>query len=307
MSFQPTSIIEDKVSRRFFGGLLEAYPTAFTLAPTKRYYLPRETKRVIGHLDFLSESKIAAQRVVECRSQNVFINYEEFTSGSTGKKKQCLRPSISWHIEFSRLRDLLDWAVDFYGIQLPWSQQIFYYSRYGKSSFTYSDNSVPSIYVEKYVYRNVELLFDRLEANKQPFILSGSPSSIIDLIDLGVDQFQPQIILLSGERCPPHLFQRIGQLSRPTLNLIVARELGLIGFQCPTTRLFHLFSRSLSTSRSEEGKLIMSDPANYLTSTPPNLSDSIDPLFEHICECGFTGLSTQRYEGRPYDKGYPAL
>ncbi|MDX8353243.1 hypothetical protein, partial [Cognatiyoonia sp. IB215182] len=148
MSFQPTSITEDKVSRCFFSGLLEAYPTAFTLAPTKRYYLPTETKRVLGHLDFLSESKIAAQRVVECCSQNVFINYEEFTSGSTGNKKQCLRPSISWHLEFSRLRDLLDWAVEFYGNQPPWPQQIFYYSRYGQSSFTYSDNSIPSIHVD---------------------------------------------------------------------------------------------------------------------------------------------------------------
>lgn len=76
----------------------------------------RRSELPLSHADFLTDARAAAQQIVESRSQNVFINYEEFTSGTTGNQKQCLRPSISWHLEFRRLRDLLDWAVEYHGI-----------------------------------------------------------------------------------------------------------------------------------------------------------------------------------------------
>lgn len=307
MSTQLTRILEDKVSRRFFNDLLEAYPSVIQYPPKCRYYLRTKTKTALGSSEFLAEVEAAAQRIVASRSQNVFINYEESTSGTTGSPKQCLRPSISWHLEFRRLRDVLDLAIKCYGIPPPWPDRIFYYSRYGKSSFAYSDKDEPPIHVEKYVYENVEAIFRRMEDQKQPFILSGSPSSIIDLIDLGADQFNPKMILISGERCPEKIFDRIQRVTNPVINLVVAREFGLVGWQCTLTKMFHFFSNSLLISRSQHGKLIVRDPANYLTINPPAEDDDIDILEEHVCECGFEGLSTSYFEGRPYDKGYPAL
>lgn len=276
-------------------------------AQQRRHYLRTKIKTALGRSDFLTEVEAVAQNVASSRSQGVFINYEESTSGTTGSPKQCLRPSISWHLEFQRLRDLLDLSVKCCDISPPWPNRVLYYSKYGTSSFIYSDSDEPCIHVEKYVYGNVEAIFRRMKEEKDSFILSGSPSSIIDLIDLGADEFKPKFIFIAGEQCPDNVFERIQRLASPVINLLVAREFGLVGWQCPLTKIFHFFSNSLLISRSLRGKLVVRDPSNYLTKNIPAETDDIGVLEEHICECGFAGLSTKNFEGRPYDKGYPAL
>ncbi len=307
MTRQSNRIPEDKISRRFFIDLINAYPPASNYQNDSRIYLQARFYEISNREDFFNCAINASEKISKSRSQNVFINYEEFTSGSTGNPKQCLRPSISWHLEFKRLRDLLDNSIRFNHPLSPWPNQIFYYSRYGKSSFSYTDTDVPPLHVEKFVYNNVEVLFQKIEALKEPFILSGSPSSIVDLIDLGIDHFTPAMILISGERCPEPILRKIKGLSASITNLIVAREFGLIGFQCRTTKLYHFFSNCLAISRNQDGKLTVQDPANYLNPKPIVTDDDIGFLEEHVCECGFEGLSTSQFEGRPYDKGYPAL
>lgn len=304
---QQTRIIEDRVSRQYFCELLDSYPAASRYELKARNYLTPAEPELHDGESFLTLANDAADQVVNNRAQNVFVNYEEFTSGSTGRPKQCLRPSISWHLEFKRLRDLLDNVIQNKDLSSPWPTRLFYYSRYGRSTFNYKNTGIPTIHVEKFVYDNVEDLFQKLEDTVEPFILSGSPSSIVDLIDLGVDQFTPTITLISGERCPVHIFDQIERISEAVANMLVAREFGLIGFQCKVSNLYHFFSNCLEISRNKNAELVVKDPSNYLNPSPIVTEDKIGPLEHGICACGFEGLSTAHFEGRPYNKGYPAL
>ena len=300
-------IAEDKVSRVYFRKILNSYPNALLQEGKSNL---DSGPAVLGSPDetnYFDVVKDAVEPVLRAKSQNIFVNYEEFTSGSTGLPKQCLRPSISWHMEFLRLRELVGSAL--LGTTMPFhrANHIMYYSRYGQSSFVYTDTGGPPLHVEKYVYDNVEDMFERLSAFHEPFILSGSPSSMIELLDLGFDQFSPALVLLSGERCPKLIKNRIKILSPHIINMIVARETGLLGFECPLSTTYHFFSNCLKVSRNTAGRLQVADPTNYLRPQPLSTDDEIAELVEDICDCGFNGLSSTKFEGRPYKKSYPAL
>lgn len=256
---------------------------------------------------FFEEIENATKFMNTKEAQNLFKNYEEYTSGSTGKPKQCLRTSLSWHIEFLRLRELLDFTTSNFKGRDGRPQHIFYYSKYGKSSFSYTDTSQKDLHIEKYVYDNVEDLFDRLSAFQRPFILSGSPSSLIELLDLGFEKFTPSIVILAGENCPSHAKVRISQISPTVLNAIVAREVGLLGFQCPGGPSYHYFSNCLRIERDALWRLQIEDPSNYLINHPISTGDDISELQEETCHCGFSGVSSRSFQGRKFDKGYPAL
>ena len=233
----------------------------------------------------------------------LYSSYSDFTTGSTGERKQCFRPSISIHFEFLRLRDLLDGVNCYFGGVN--SRKIIYYSRYGKNSFRYDDYNGSRIIVRKFNYINIQDLFDYLGGERSGFILSGTPSSIVELLDLGVSEFKPELVLLAGEACPEEVRARIEEELGRSINSVVARECGLIGFECPSGGEYHFFDNNIQIRRSGSGSLHVRDPFNYCEpNTEFSLGDQVGYLEHKECVCGFSGLSAPYYKGRPYAKPY---
>ena len=289
----------DNIALAHFSDLIFSYRSVFSNVKS-RFYLRNEIAACNGYADFKREISDACKNIRENTNDFLFRTYEEFTSGSSGEPKKCIRPSISLHLEFMRLRDLLDGCRKW--IQTPSALEILYYSRYGSTSFQYTDRILPSIEIYKYTYDHAQDLYEHMSSSDD-YILSGSPSSIIELAEMGFTEHSPQLIMLSGEHTPSDIWTEISYWSSNLLNVLVAREFGLFGFECFHRDKFHFFSNCLAVTNDSQKKLRVSDPANYLESgSPVTTNDFVDRLFLDECICGFKGTSAHQFQGRNYRK-----
>lgn len=186
--------------------------------------------------------------------------------------------------------------------------QIFYYSRYGHHSFTYIDRYHRPLHITKYVPSTLQHFYDRVTRPSNSFILSGSPSSIIELIDFGFDRVTPTLIILSGENCPIDVRDRILKFCNTVLNIYVAREFGVLGVQCLYSSIFHLFSNCFYFALSDTRNMTVTDPTNYCqTYNSYPVGDQVDYLNKANSKCGIHSQIIANLTGRPYGKPYPAL
>ena len=241
-------------------------------------------------------------------SKNFYL-YDEYSSGHSGKAKTCTRPSISQHLEMRRLKQMLDFL--FANYTSGFCDEIYYYSRYGRTVYEYIDHSNTKLSLKKYTEHNVEKLYKDLRTvNDNSFILSGSPSSIADLYLFEFMNFRPAITLLSGEKCPLDLKTKIARHSDFVVNMYVMREFGLLGFECPKQceGKIHLFSNHFEFNLNDANALLVTDPSNYILKYRKyNTGDVVESInFEH-CKCGVSSTTIRGFSGRNYNKPYPAL
>lgn len=296
----------DGLSWKYFEDILVQYHPQFPVTSGRRLYLPTTLTANGAADEYYRRIEFAARNSNSKAWTDLFLTYRDFTSGSTGEKKDCLRPSISIHLELLRLRDILDYFVKMKSARF--SERIYYYSRYGTNTFRYVDDKQPRIEMLKYVYSNIEHLHDELEERNDPFILSGTPSSIIDLLEIGFGRFSPELVIIAGEECPEDVQIRIEQELAPTINLIVTREFGLLGCKCPTTDRFHFFSNSVRCVSDSSGRLRVTEPLNYcMRYKNYSIDDFVEGFSNDTCICGFQGACASEYKGRSYRKAYPPL
>lgn len=296
----------DGLSREFFKEILCKYYPQFDIDASKRRYLNVSASDISSTQKYFELLKQSVRNNQIPSLQKLFSTYVDFTTGSTGSKKICIRPSVSLHLEHLRLRDLLDGILWSRGTQIV--STIFYYSRYGTSTFTYKDRIFPELTMKKFVYDNVESLYDELRKRHAPYILSGTPSSIVDLLELGFDCFSPELVFIAGEECPGKIRLRIENQLGQVVNLIAAREFGLLGFECPTTDGYHFFDNTVRCTSNGKGQLLVSEPMNYCVPYKNyELGDSVEGFHQHRCSCFFRGPYVSAYKGRPYGKAYPPL
>jgi hypothetical protein len=303
---RPRELEYDGLSWKYFEGILAEYHPQFPAPLGRRLYLPMAPTKDAYPEEYYKKIQGLAQSSNFRPWKNLFLTYLDFTSGSTGEKKDCFRPSVSIHLEILRLRDILDYFAQ--QKTLRFARKIYYYSRYGADTFRYIDKALPSLEIAKYVYDNLGDLYDDLLKQEEPFILSGTPSSIVDLLEIGFDYFSPELVILAGEECPVDVRINIEQKLAPTINLIVTREFGLLGCECPTSGAFHFFTNSVKCMGDGSGRLRVTEPLNYCMNYKNySVDDYIEGFANRKCVCGFYGAYASAYRGRAYRKPYPPL
>lgn len=109
MRTPPDQVIPyDFLALRHFHHVMSTYTPIYV--SSSPFYLPSNERETLSHNDYYQILQSSFDRNLSLGYNRLFGVYEEFTSGSTNIPRKCLRPSISWHLEFLRLRDILDYA-----------------------------------------------------------------------------------------------------------------------------------------------------------------------------------------------------
>ena len=235
---------------------------------------------------------------------SAFHIYREQTSGSSGRPLEILRPSKSLH------RETLRWHYvnGIYSDLGRAPDVILYVSHYSKSRpYVHLDQTTASLLTIKTNISdlkkcNIRLLNDVLS----PFVLSGTPSSLVELKDsIDASNIRPSYIQLAGEECPPRIEESLtGAFHARCFRLIASREFGLLAFQCPGCGSYHLLESDFEFSSSTDKDIIITDATNDHMLFLNYCTGDKGLIVRQINACNLPWPSMRNFSGRPYGKKY---